>query len=99
MGQEASTMAEGQAARSSFQEYFLVIPNLSVLPGNQAAKETDSVSSALKMWWEANILLDNTWNNLRLITSASSQTYKTQPPFFHDANQLGLEMPLQSLES
>lgn len=48
---------------------------------------------------DANILLDNPRTDPRLITSASSQTYKTQPPFFYDANQLGLEMPLQSLES
>lgn len=40
MGQ-AALMAEGQATRSSSQEYLLAIPKLGVLPGNQDGKEID----------------------------------------------------------
>lgn len=38
---QAASMAEGQAAGSSSQEYLLAIPSLGVLPGHQAGKETD----------------------------------------------------------
>lgn len=92
MGQAAS-MAEGQAAGSTSQEHLVAILSLGVLKEARLARTLiGSVSSALQTSGVPGL-------PPKLVIAASSQIYKHPATLSHDANQLCLEMSLQTPES